>query len=217
MYSVGLLVFFFCYVAFWDSKTPHTPACERGSYRVKSSPSSQLPPQDRSPSLTLLSLFFFFLSFIFCPASFQREWGAFLGAQCPSPVFRSCFVEVVQHSNDLLMNLRGRKWSPCSIPPPSWHGKDTWSNRQIWPWNTKWSRSKDNRVLPRECTCHSKHPLPITQDKTLHMDITRWSIPKSDWLYSLQQMMEKLYTVSKNKTGSRLWLRLWTHYCQIQT
>ena len=25
-----------------------------------------------------------------------------------------------------------------------------------------------------------KHPLPITQEKTLHMDITRWSTPKSD-------------------------------------
>ena len=36
------------------------------------------------------------------------------------------------------------------------------------------------RVLPRECTGHSKHPLSITQEKTLHMDITRWSTPKSD-------------------------------------
>ena len=35
-------------------------------------------------------------------------------------------------------------------------------------------------VLPRKCTGHSKHPLPITQEKTLHMDITRWSTPKSD-------------------------------------
>ena len=26
----------------------------------------------------------------------------------------------------------------------------------------------------------SKHPLPTTQGKTQHMDITRWSIPKSD-------------------------------------
>ena len=34
------------------------------------------------------------------------------------------------------------------------------------------------------------------------MDIIRWSIPKSDWLYSLQLKMEKLYTVSKNKTRS---------------
>ena len=41
-------------------------------------------------------------------------------------------------------------------------------------------RAKANRVLPRECTGHSKHPLPTTQEKTLHMDITRWSTPKSD-------------------------------------
>jgi len=47
--------------------------------------------------------------------------------------------------------------------------------------------------------------------------ITRWSTPKSDWLYSLQPKMEKLYTVSKNKTSSWLWLRPWTPYCQIQT
>ena len=31
------------------------------------------------------------------------------------------------------------------------------------------------------------------------MDITRWSTPKSDWLYSLQPKMEKLYIVSKKK------------------
>ena len=62
--------------------------------------------------------------------------------------------------------------------------KNTWSNRQIWPWNMEWSRAKANRILPRERTGHSKHPLPTTQEKTLHMDITRWSTPKSDWLYS---------------------------------
>jgi len=33
---------------------------------------------------------------------------------------------------------------------------------------------------PRERTGHSKHPLPTTQEKTLHMDTTRWSTPKSD-------------------------------------
>ena len=36
------------------------------------------------------------------------------------------------------------------------------------------------RVLPKERTGHSKHPLPTTQEKTLHMDITRWSTRKSD-------------------------------------
>ena len=39
-------------------------------------------------------------------------------------------------------------------------------------------------VLPRECTGHSKHPLPTTQEKTLHMDIIRCSTLKLDRLYS---------------------------------
>ena len=58
--------------------------------------------------------------------------------------------------------------------------RNTWSNRPIWPWSTEGSRAKANRVLPRERTGHSKHLLPTTQEKTLHMDITRWSTPKSD-------------------------------------
>ena len=81
--------------------------------------------------------------------------------------------------------------------------RDTWSNRQIWPWSMEWSRAKPNRVLPRELTGRSKHPLPTTQEKTLHMDITRWSILKSDWLYSLQPKTEKLY-YSKQKQDQEL-------------
>ena len=92
--------------------------------------------------------------------------------------------------------------------------RDTWSNRQILTWSTNEAEQRLT-VLPREHTGHSKHPLPTTQEKTLHMDITRWTTPKSDWLYSLQPKMEKLYTVSKNKTRGWLWLRI--PYCQIQT
>ena len=44
------------------------------------------------------------------------------------------------------------------------------------------------------------------------MDIKKWPVLKSDWLYSLQPKMEKFHTVSKNKTGSRLWLKSWTPY-----
>ena len=32
----------------------------------------------------------------------------------------------------------------------------------------------------QENALHSKHPLPTTQEKTLHMDITSWSTLKSD-------------------------------------
>ena len=75
--------------------------------------SLRLPSRDGSPSLTLLSLF---LSFIFCPTSFRRQWAAFLGSWCPPPVFKNCFVKFAQRSNDLLMNFWGRKWSPHPIP-----------------------------------------------------------------------------------------------------
>ena len=106
-YSVGFFLFPPSYVALWDSKTPHRPTGGKVSWCLETSLPSRLPPQDGSPSLTLLSLF---LSFIFCPTSFRREWAAFLGAWCLLLSFRSCFVEVAQHSNDLLMNLWGRRW-----------------------------------------------------------------------------------------------------------
>ena len=55
--------------------------------------------------------------------------------------------------------------------------KNTWNNSHIWPWSTERSKAKVNRVLPREHTGHSKHPVPVTQEKPLHMDITRCSTP----------------------------------------
>ena len=74
----------------------------------ETSPPLRLPPQDGSPPLFCLS----FLSFIFCPTAFQREWAAFLDSWCPPPVFRSCSVVFAQHSNDLLMNLWGESGLP---------------------------------------------------------------------------------------------------------
>ena len=73
------------------------------------------PSRDGVPSLPLLSLF---LSVIFFPTSFRKQWAAFLGAWCPLPAFRSCFVEFTQRSNVLLMNLWGRKWSASLGLPP---------------------------------------------------------------------------------------------------
>ena len=35
-------------------------------------------------------------------------------------------------------------------------------------------------VLSIQCAGDSKQHFPTTQEKTLHMDITRWSTPKSD-------------------------------------
>ena len=46
--------------------------------------------------------------------------------------------------------------------------RNTWSSRQIWPLGTKWSWPKVNRVLPREHTGHSKHPLITKRENSLH-------------------------------------------------
>ena len=88
--------------------------------------------------------------------------------------------------------------------------------------STKWSREKSSRVLPREHTGPAntsfqqhKWKLYTWTSPNVHGKLYTWTIPKSNWLYSLQPKMEKLYTVSKNKTGSWLWLRSWTPYCQI--
>ena len=76
--------------------------------------------------------------------------------------------------------------------------------------------AKANGVSPREYTGQSKHPLSTTQEMTLHMNIIRWSVSKSDWLYYLQLKMEKLYIDSKDKTGCWLPFRSWAPYCKIQ-
>ena len=55
--------------------------------------------------------------------------------------------------------------------------------------------------MPREHTGHNKHPLPTTQ-KTLHMDITRWSIPKSNWLHLCSQRWRSSTQSAKTRLGA---------------
>ena len=64
-------------------------------------------------------------------------------------------------------------------------------------------------------TLFQKHKSFCFLPKTLN--ISRWSIPKSNWLYPLQLKIDKLYTDSKNKTRIWLWLPSWAPYCKIQT
>ena len=70
------------------------------------------------------------------------------------------FYEDLKHLVELTakicpLHYRGLEWK-------SRKSRNTWSNRKICSWSTKQSRSKDKRVLPREHTGHSKHPLPTT-------------------------------------------------------
>ena len=81
-------------------------------------------------------------------------------------------------------------------------GGDTWSSRQLWPWSTEWSREKANRVLPRERTGHSKHPLPTTREDSTHGHhqtvsakirlITFFTAKDGEALYSQQKQDQEL-------------------------
>ena len=80
--------------------------------------------------------------------------------------------------------------------------RNTWSNRQIWPWNMEWSKAKTNRVLPRKCTGHSKQPLKTTQEKTTRGHhqmvnseirlIISFAAKNGDALYSQQKQDQQL-------------------------
>ena len=65
----------------------------------------------------------------------------------------------------------------------------------------EWSRAKANRVLPREHTGHSKHPLPTTREKYLHMDITRCSAPKTDYILCSQRWRSSIQ-LAKTRPGA---------------
>ena len=62
------------------------------------------------------------------------------------------------------------------------------------------NQAKANKVLPRERTGHSKHPLPTTQEKTLHMDITRRSTLKSDYILCSQRWRSSIQS-TKTRPG----------------
>ena len=127
------------------------------------------------------------------------NWSYFLEGW---PRDRSLHFMIISHITNIffMVCIITQNWCPLhyrGLECKSRKSSDTWNNRQIWPWSTKWSREKANRVLPRERTGHSKHPLSTTQEKALHMYITGWSILKSDWLFFATKDGEALYSQLK--------------------
>ena len=83
--------------------------------------------------------------------------------------------------------------------------RNTWSNRQIWSWSTEWSKAKANRILPRECTGHSKHPLQ--QHKR---SLYTWTSPDGQQIdYVLCSLRRRSSIQSaktkQNKTKQKYW------------
>ena len=131
-------VFFFSplgYVALWDFKTPHRPTSERLSWCLETSPPSQLLPWDGSPSLTLLSLFVFYIfsylllkgmgclsgclvssasiQKLFCGicSAFKWSFDEFVEKKVVSP---SYFSTISAHFNHVLVSWLLHMWGPGS-------------------------------------------------------------------------------------------------------
>ena len=93
--------------------------------------------------------------------------------------------------------------------------KYTWSNRQIWLWSTEWSRAKANRVLPRECTGHSKHLLLTAQEKTYiwtsaddqHQNQIDYILCSQRWRSSIKS--------AKTRPGADFGCWSWTPYAKL--
>ena len=116
-------------------------------------------------------------------------------------------AEVEQFYEDLqdVLELTPKKRCPFhyrGLECKSRKSRNTWSNRQIWPWSTEWSRAKADRVLPGECTGHTKHLLPTTHEKILDMDINRWSVLKSDDYILCSQRWRSSIHSAKTRPGA---------------
>ena len=93
--------------------------------------------------------------------------------------------------------------------------KNTWSNRQGWPWSTEWSMGGQTEFC-QEDTLVTENTLFQQHNRRLYSWTPLDGQHRNQTDFSLQPKREKLYIVSKNKTRSWWCLRSWT-YCQIQT
>ena len=144
-------------------------------------------------------------------------------AYVPTTNTEKAQVEWIYDDLHDLLELTPNKWCHFhhrGLECKSRKSREACSNRQVWPWSIKWSRAKANRILPRECAGHSKHPLPPTQHKRWLYTWTSSDDQYEIWLiiFFSAEDWEVLYRQQKKKkTRSCLWLRSLTPYCKIQT
>ena len=136
----------------------------------------------------------FWLSLLWGHCSFLLGPGAHKVLSVPSKGLFPSPVEVLQSNpTGLQSQIPWGFWVPF-LPPQV--GKFVVSPRTFFSVREiPWCNTRDNST-------HGHHQMVNTKIRLIIF---------------LQPKMEKLYTVSKNKTRSWLWLRSWTPYFQIQT
>ena len=134
------------------------------------------------------------------------EWVAISSSNGPH------FVRTLHYDSSIL----------CS---PAGHGSQLhWVTQAPLPWQgCKFDLGVQNKAGQRLTEFCQENTLiiTITHYQKHKRQLYTWTSPESqypkpDWLCSLQPKMEKLYTVSKNKTWSWLWLWSWVVYCKFK-
>ena len=80
--------------------------------------------------------------------------------------------------------------------------RNTWSNRQIWPWSTEW---KGKRLIEfcQENALVTANTLFQQHKRGLHMDITRWSIPnQTDYILGSQIWRSSIQSAKARLEGA---------------
>ena len=138
--------------------------------------------------------------------------------QVYSPTSNVEEAEVEQFYEDLqdLLELTPKKRCPFhykGLECKSRKSRNTWSNRQI---GLGVQNEAGQRLIEfcQENTLITANTLFQQHKRRLYT----WTSPDGQqWNETDYILWAKLYTVSKNKTGSWLWLRSRAPYCQIQT
>ena len=130
-------------------------------------------------------------------------------------------AEVDRFYKDLqdLLELTAKKRCPFHhrvLKCKSRKSRDTWSNRQVWPWSTKWSGAKANRVLSREHTGYSKQPFSNNTERQL----CTWTLSDGQYRNQIDYVLcsrrwRSCIQSAKTRSGAD-WLRSWASYCKIQ-
>ena len=137
-------------------------------------------------------------------ACFQGKPFSLTVIQVYAPTSNAEEAEVERFYEDLQDVLELTPQKRCPFPYrglecKSRKSRNTWSNRQIWLWSTEQSRAKANRVLPRECTGHSKHSnntrrlYPWTSADGQHQNQIDHILCSQRWRSSIQSAKTRLW------------------------
>ena len=130
---------------------------------------------------------------------FQGKPFSIMAIQVCAPTSNTEEAEVEQFYEDLqeLLELTPQKRCPChyrGLECNSRKSRNTWHNRQIWPWSREWSRAKANRFCQENALVianilfqqHKRRRYTWTSPDGWHWNQTDYILCSQRWRSSIQ-------------------------------